>query len=176
MSAARVRRAALLGAGREVPGWSLRAALGVLLLALALVHAGDAWGWIAAVITIGAVTSPWPQLAWAAMASLALSELSEPGGARVWHPYVMLAGIVLAHVIATRVAVTPLRAQFALGVFARPLVVAAVVAAASEALLAVTQWLRATPHGAWLPAVAIGAVALLALGVLLFARLLRRVD
>ncbi|MCL2515045.1 MAG: hypothetical protein FWD85_07405 [Microbacteriaceae bacterium] len=166
-------RAALAGTGREVPAVAVRAALGVLLVALAFLHLGDAWGWIALFAALGGVLSPWPALAWVAMASLALSELAEPARA-AWHPYVLLAGIAVAQVLAARVAITPVRARVAVRVFARPLAVAAAITVPCEALLAVALWLRGTPHGTWLPAVALGVLALLALGGLLIYRLLQR--
>jgi len=167
-------RTALDGTGRELPALAVRAALGVLLIGLALIHVHDAFGWIAIAAALSAVLSPWPALAWVAMASLALAELAEPARAAAWHPYAMLAGLVLAHTLAARVAVTPIRAHVAWRVFARPLAVAAAVAVPAEALLALALWLRSAPHATWLPAVAIGAIALLALAALLFARLLRR--
>jgi len=163
----------LSGTGAEVPAVAVRAALAVLLLALAALHVGDAWGWIAAVMTLAAVATRWMALAWVAMLSLALSELTQPPGAGAWHPYAVLAGLVLAHTLAARAAVTPWRAHVALRVFTGPLLLAAAVAVPSEALLALTLWLRGTPHGTWLPAALIAALALLSLGGLLFARLLR---
>jgi len=162
----------LSGTGREVPAVAVRAALGVLLVALATLHMGDLWGWIAGIAGLAAVAGPWLSLAWVAMLSLALSELTQPAGAAAWHPYAILAGLVLAHILAARAALTPWHARVAVRVFARPLVVGAAVAAPCEALLALTLWLRATPHGTWLPAALIAALALLGLGALLFARLL----
>lgn len=159
--------------GREVPAWAIRAALGVLLLALAALHAGDAWGWIAAFAGVAAAVSPWVQLAWVAMLSLALSELVQPAGAGAWHPYAVLAGVVLAHVLAARAAITPVRARVEPRVFARPLLAAAAVTAPSEGLLALTLWLRGAALPSWLPATLVAALALLALGALLFGRLLR---
>jgi hypothetical protein len=167
-------RTPLEGAGRELPAVAVRAALGVLLIGLGLTHVHDAFGWIAIAATLGAVLSPWPALAWVAMASLALAELAEPARAAAWHPYALLAGLVLAHTLAARVAVTPVRARVAWRVFARPLVLAVCVAVPAEALLALALWLREAPHPTWLPAVAIAALALLSLGALLFVRLLRR--
>jgi hypothetical protein len=168
----------LAGAGIEVPAWVLRVALGLLLLGLSVMHAGDAWGWIAAFVGLGAVASPWVQLAWVSMLSLALSELAQPAGAGAWHPYVMLAGLALAQVIAARTAITPLSARVELRVFGRPLLLAAAVAAPCEGLLALALALRlrgaALPG--WLPATVIAALALLGLGWLLFARLLPRGD
>ena len=171
---AQVVDATLAGTGREVPAIAVRVVLGVLLLALAGLHLGDAWGWFAIVTALVAVTTRWVSFAWAAMLSLALSELTQPAGAAAWHPYVILAGLVLAHILATRAAFTPARARVGLRVFARPLLIGAVIAAPCEALLALALWLRATPHGTWLPAGLIGALALLGLGALLFARLLPR--
>jgi hypothetical protein len=108
------------------------------------------------------------------MLSLALSELAQPAGAGAWHPYVMLAGLTLAQVIAARTAITPLSARVELRVFRRPLLLAAAVAAPCEGLLALALALRlrgaALPG--WLPATVIAALALLGLGWLLFARLL----
>jgi hypothetical protein len=167
---------ALAGSGVEAPAWVVRAALGVVLLALAALHLGDAWGWIAAVSGLAAVLSPWLQLAWVAMLSLALSELTQPAVAAAWHPYVILAGLVLAQLLAARAAVIPVRARVELRMFLRPLLVAAAVAVPCEALLAVTLWLRGTAHVGWLPATVIGALALLALGALLFGRLLRSAE
>ncbi|GAA4172762.1 hypothetical protein [Gryllotalpicola koreensis] len=160
--------------GRELPAWAVRAVLGVLLLALAALHAGDAWGWIAALAGVAAAVSPWLQLAWVAMLSLVLSELIQPAGAGAWHPYTVLAGVALAHVLAARAAVTPVRARVELRVFARPLLIAAAVTAPSEGLLALTLWLRGAALPSWVPATVVGAAALLALGALLFGRLLRR--
>lgn len=162
----------LAGTGAEVPAIAVRAALGVLLLALATLHAGDAWGWIAGIATVVGVGSRWMSVTWVAILSLALSELTQRAGAAAWHPYVILAGLVLAHVLATRAAMTPWQARVALRVFRRPLLLGAAVTVPSEALLALTLWLRATPHGTWLPAALIAAVALLAVGALLFPRLL----
>ncbi|MFC4244655.1 hypothetical protein ACFOYW_14875 [Gryllotalpicola reticulitermitis] len=163
----------LVGTGVTVPAVAVRAALGVLLLALATLHAGDAWGWIAGIAGAAAAVGPWVSLAWVAMLSLALSELTQPAGAAAWHPYLVLAGLVLAQTLAARAAMTPWRARVSLRVFTRPLLVGAAVAVPCEALLALTLWLRATPHGTWLPAALIAALALLALGALLFGRLLR---
>lgn len=165
-SAARDARAA-------VPAWWLRIALGVLLLALAGLHALDAWGWIAALAAIGALVSPWVQLAWVAMLSLALGELAGKPGAASWHPYVVLAGIALAQLLAARVALTAPGARVALGVFAGPLRTTALIVAPCEVLLAVALRLDAAPHDSWLPAVLLAVLALLGLGVLLFGRLLR---
>jgi hypothetical protein len=162
--------------GREVPAWAPRAALGVLLLALATLHVGDAWGWIAALAGLAAAVSPWVQLAWVAMLSLALSELIQPAGAGAWHPYAVLAGLVLAQVLAARAAITPVRARVELRVFARPLLVAAVVAAPCEALLALELWLRGAALPGWLPTTLLAALALLGLGGLLFGRLLSRAE
>jgi len=158
--------------GREAPAWAIRAVLGALLLALAALHTGDAWGWIAALAGLAAALSPWVQLAWVAMLSLALSELVQPAGAGAWHPYAVLAGLALAQVLASRAAITPVRARLELRTFARPLVVAAIVTAPCEALLALALWLRGAALPAWLPASLIAALALLALGSLLFGRLL----
>lgn len=165
--------ATLDGTGREVPAVAVRAALAVVLLALAVLHYGDAWGWIAIIATVAAVATRWLSFAWAAMLSLALSELIQRPGAGAWHPYVILAGLVLAHVLAARAAITPVRARVALRVFQRPLLIGLAVTVPCEALLALSLWLRATPHGTWLPAALIAALALLGLGALLMARLLR---
>ena len=156
----------------EIPAWAARAALGVLLLVLAGVHAGDAWGWIAAVAALVAVTTPWVQLAWVAMLSLALSEVVAPADPANWRPYVILAGVALAQLLAARVALIPPRARVALRVFVRPLRVTAAAVVPCEGLLALALWLRTTPHATWQPAVLIAALALLGLGALLFVRLL----
>jgi hypothetical protein len=167
---------ALGGAGLEAPAWTLRVALAVLLLGLSVVHLADAWGWIAAFLGLAAAASPWVQLAWVSMLSLALSELAQPAGAGAWHPYVILAGLVVAQVIAARTAITPLSARVELRVFRRPLLLGAAVAAPCEGLLALALWLGGAALPAWLPATVIAALALLALGWLLFARLLPRGD
>jgi len=163
---------ALAGTGAEAPAWAIRAALGVLLLGLAALHARDGWGWVAGVTGFAAVASPWVQLAWVAMLSLALSELVQPAGAGAWHPYVVLAGLALAQVLAARAAVIPVRARVELRLFTRPLLIAAAIAAPCEGLLALALWLRGTATPAGLPATLIAALALLGLGALLFGRLL----
>jgi hypothetical protein len=160
--------------GREAPAWAIRAALGVLLLGLATLHAGDAWGWAAALAGLAAAASPWVSFAWVAMLSLALSELTQPAGAGAWRPYVVLAGLALAQVLASRAAITPGRARVELRVFGRPLLVAAVVVLPCEGLLALALWLRAAALPGWLPATLLAALALLALGALLVGRLLGR--
>ena len=162
--------------GREVPVWVIRAVLGVLLLALAALHAGDAWGWIAALAAVVGSVTPWVQLTWVAMLSLALSELTQPAGAGAWQPYAVLVGVTFAHVLASRAAVTPLAARVELRVFSRPLLVALAVVVPCAGLLALALWLRAADLPHWVPAGLIAALALLALGALLFARLLRRTD
>jgi hypothetical protein len=167
---------ALAGTGVEAPAWAVRAALGIVLLATAALHLADAWGWVAVLGALAAATTPWVQLAWVAMLSLALSELSQPPGAGSWHPYAVLAGIALAHVLAARAALTPLAARVELRVFARPLVVAGIVVVPCEGMLALTLWLRGAPHAEWAPAAVIAAIGLLALGALLFARLVRSVE
>lgn len=163
---------ATAGVGPEVPAWLPRAALGVLLLALAATHVGDAWGWIAAVAALLAVSTPWVQLAWVAMLSLTLSEIVAPPDPADWHPYVVLAGVALAQLLAARIALIPPRALVALRVFARPAGVTAIAVVPCEGLLALALWLRASPHPTWQPAVLVAAVALLGLGALLFVRLL----
>jgi hypothetical protein len=162
----------LAGTGREVPAVAVRVALGLLLLALAALHVGDAWGWIAGIATVVAVATRWLSFAWVAILSLALSELTQPPGAAAWHPYLILAGLVLAHILAARAALTPVRARVALRVFARPLLLGVAITVPCEGLLGLTLWLRATPHGMWLPAALIAALLVLGLGALLFARLI----
>lgn len=166
----------LAGLGASAPAWVLRAVLGALLIGLAALHLLDAWGWVAAVAALAAVTTPWVPLAWVAMLSLALSELVQRPGAAVWHPYVMLAGLALAQVLAARVAITPVRARVALRIFVRPLLTAAVIVAPCEGLLALTLWLRTGAPVDWLPAAVVAALALFGLGALLFARLLRTAE
>ncbi|GAA4154987.1 hypothetical protein GCM10022286_03340 [Gryllotalpicola daejeonensis] len=166
----------LAGAGVEVPAWAIRVALGVVLIAAGALHAGDAWGWLAMSLGALAAASPWVQLAWAAMLSLALSELTQPAGAGTWHPYAVLAAVVLAHVLASRAAITPVRARVELRIFRRPLIVACVIALTSELLLALTLWERGRSHPTWAPATLVAALALLGLGALLFLRLFRRTE
>lgn len=161
--------------GAVIPGWSLRAALVILAVLLA---AGEGtslfWSGIAVALAIAAAVRPRWMTAWFMIVVLAGTVLTRHPVPFDWHPYALIAGAHLAHVLASWMLVAPARSWVQVRALAPSVARFLAIQLPVQVFAFGALWLASSGPGGSLPVVAlIAAGALVLLTVVLIAPLLR---
>ncbi|WP_426515193.1 hypothetical protein ACPPVQ_11290 [Diaminobutyricibacter sp. McL0618] len=162
--------------GAFVPGWVVRGVFFVLGATLGIVEGTSAfWSGVVVVLAATAVVVPRWMTAWVMLVVLAGTVLTRHPDPLDWHPYVLVAGVHAAHLIASWMLVAPARSRVQLRALAPTAARFVAIQVPTQLLIVATLWLASatTPRGA-LPAIAVVAAgALGALALVLLAPLLR---
>lgn len=154
--------------GMHVPGWVLRAVFFVVGATLGIVEGTSAF-WTGVVIVLAAVAVIVPRwmTAWVMLVVLAGTVLTRHPDPLDWHPYVLVAGVYAAHVLAAWMLVASPLARVQLSALAPSALRFVAIQVPTQLLIAATLWFAsASTPKAGLPAIAVvaaGALAVLAL-------------
>ncbi|WP_345764698.1 hypothetical protein [Diaminobutyricibacter sp. McL0608] len=162
--------------GPHVTAWVLRGAFFIVGVGLGLVEGTSAfWSGVVVLLAAAAVVVPRWMTAWVMLVVLAGTVLTRHPDPLDWHPYLLVAGVHAAHVLASWMLVMSPRARVQLRALAPSALRFAAIQVPSQLLIAVTLWLAsATASHAALPAIAVvAAVALVSLSLVLLGPLLR---
>jgi len=161
-----------MDAPRAVPSVLLRASIVLLTGVLAFLFAPtQVWSVVAVLLGVGAGVSPKWRTGWVAVAVLALTQLARDPEVGDWHPYVLLAGLHLLHVLCALSTVAPARGGVARGILTRSLRDYAIIQVPSQAILALALALMSVwmPPSVvpWLAAIAVLALIGIAIALLI---------
>ncbi len=162
--------------GVHVPGWVLRAVFFVVAVTLGIVEGTSAfWSGVVIVLAAAAVAMPRWMTAWVMLVVLAGTVLTRHPDSLDWHPYLLVAGVHAAHVLASWMLVAPPLSRVQLRALAPSALRYLAIQVPAQLLIAATLWLAsATTPSAALPAIAVVAAgALAALALILLGPLLR---
>ncbi len=162
--------------GAHVPGWALRAVFFVLGVTLGIVEGTSSfWSGVVIVLAAAAVVVPRWMTGWVMLVVLAGTVLTRHPDPLDWHPYLLVAGVHAAHVLASWMLIAPPRCRVQLRALRTSAVRYLAIQVPTQLLIAATLWFgSATPPRAALPAIAVVAAgALAALALVLLGPLLR---
>jgi hypothetical protein len=162
--------------GPHAPAWALRGAFFVLSVTLGIVEGTSAfWSGVVIVLAAAAVAMPRWMTAWVMLVVLAGTVLTRHPDPLDWHPYLLVAGVHMAHLLASWMLVASPRTRVQLRALAPSALRFVAIQVPVQLFIGATLWLASasTPGGS-MPAIAVVAAgALLALALVLLGPLLR---
>ncbi len=162
--------------GAHVPGWALRAVFFVVAVTLGIVEGTSVfWSSVVIALAASAVVVPRWMTAWVMLVVLAGTVLTRHPDPLDWHPYLLVAGVHAAHVLASWMLVAPPRSRVQLHALVPSALRYLAIQVPTQLLIVATLWFAsATTPRAALPAIAVVAAgALAALALILLGPLLR---